>query len=60
MSLKRFVQLFICFFVAILIPFAMIQLLNIASLTIQFFLYVILGYIILTLPLTMMTLRKNK
>lgn len=60
MSLKRFVQLFICFFVAILIPFAMIQLLNIASLTIQFFLYVILGYIILTLPLTLMTLRKNK
>ncbi|MGX7014008.1 hypothetical protein [Vagococcus silagei] len=60
MSLKRFVQLFICFFVAILIPFAMIQLLNIASLTIQFLLYVILGYIILTLPLTLMTLRKNK
>ncbi|MGY3765118.1 hypothetical protein ACWOAH_00970 [Vagococcus vulneris] len=60
MTIKRFVQLFICYIISILIPFMIINYFDITSQSIQLVLYIVVGFVLLTLPLTIMTINKNK
>lgn len=60
MSFKRFFQLFICYFVSILIPYWLIQTLELTNNLAIVLLMTILGFIILCIPLTILTIKKNK
>ncbi|MHC5267711.1 hypothetical protein ACYSNO_00790 [Enterococcus sp. LJL98] len=60
MSMKRFVQLFVLYFLSILIAMPLTNLLQIQN---RFFTYLvvsIIGYLVLTIPLTIMTIQKEK
>ncbi|AQP52878.1 hypothetical protein CBF34_06825 [Vagococcus penaei] len=60
MKLKYFIQLFLCFTIAIIIPFSIIHLFNITDIALQLVLYLTLGYLLLVLPLTIIKLNQNK
>lgn len=59
MELKRFVQLFIVYALSIFIPLLLIHFLAINHFIATFLVLVIVGYIVMTVPLTMMTLKKK-
>ena len=60
MSFKRFAQLFIIYAVAILCSEAVAQLFSVQSILVRLAIFIIVGYIVLTIPLTILTLLKNK
>lgn len=60
MSVKRFVQLFLFYFVSILISYLIVQQFSIDSVLLNVLLISIIGYIILVMPLTVMTVKKTK
>ncbi|HCM90851.1 MULTISPECIES: hypothetical protein [Vagococcus] len=60
MSFKRFFQLFIFYIISILIPLFIIKQFAIHSFWLSATLIIVLGYIILTLPLTILTMKKSK
>ncbi len=60
MSLKRFVQLFVCYLLSIVIAVSLADLLAVANRGLYLLLVSIIGYIVLTVPLTVMTIRKQK
>ncbi|MGX7023307.1 hypothetical protein [Vagococcus hydrophili] len=59
MSFKRFFQLFVFYVLSILIPLFIIKQFNISNFWLSASIIIILGYIILTLPLTLLTIKKN-
>ena len=60
MNLKRFVQLFICYFVSMVVAVLLTNLFNISTMPFYFLVASIIGYITLTIPLVVMTIKKNK
>lgn len=60
MSIKRFVQLFCFYFLSIVASYSFIIWLDITSFWGTIFIMSIIGYIVLTLPLTLLTLKKRK
>ncbi len=59
MSFKRFFQLFIFYIISILIPLFIIKQFAINNFWLGASLIIVLGYLILTLPLTILTILKN-
>jgi len=60
MSIKRFVQLFCFYFLSIVVSYSFIIWLDITSFWGMILIMSIAGYIVLTLPLTLLTLKKKK
>lgn len=60
MSFKRFAQLFIIYVLAILCSEAVVHLFSVQSIIVRLAIFIIVGYIVLTIPLTVLTLLKNK
>lgn len=60
MSIKRFVQLFCFYFLSIVVSYSFINWLDIASFWGSILIMSVIGYIVLTLPLTLLTLKKKK
>ncbi|MCO5476620.1 hypothetical protein IGJ28_002256 [Enterococcus sp. AZ091] len=60
MNLKRFVQLFICYFVSMVVAVLLTNLFNISIMPFYLLVASIIGYITLTIPLVVMTIKKNK
>ncbi|MDN6625659.1 MAG: hypothetical protein L0K82_00365 [Pisciglobus halotolerans] len=60
MSVKRFIQLFVVYFILIAVAYFITQQFAISSNWGNVLWITIIGYIILVLPLTVMTIRKNK
>lgn len=60
MELKRFIQLFLVYTLSILIPLLLISWLNITRFLSMLMVLVLVGYFVMTVPLTMMTLKKKK
>lgn len=60
MSIKRFVQLFCFYFLSIVVSYGIITWLDIASFWGTILIMSVIGYIVLTLPLTLLTLEKKK
>ncbi|HJF19250.1 MAG TPA: hypothetical protein K8W13_02910 [Enterococcus columbae] len=60
MSFKRFVQLFVIYVIAILCCEALVQFIPVHSLALRLAIFIVVGYIVLTIPLTILTLMKNK
>lgn len=59
MEFKRFMQLFIIYALSIVIPLLLIEKLQLTSFTGKLAILVIIGYLVLAIPLTIMTLRKS-
>ncbi|UNQ05427.1 hypothetical protein [Enterococcus faecalis] len=61
MSAKRFIQLFICYAISMIVAILLTDLFNFSS-PIAYLVVVasIIGYVVITVPLTIMTLLKNK
>ncbi|MBS9334730.1 pyridoxamine 5'-phosphate oxidase family protein [Fructobacillus sp. M1-13] len=57
---KRFIQLFIIFFVTVTLSFLLLNALQIHNLFLQIALVTVVGYLILVLPLTVLTVLKQK
>lgn len=60
MSIKRFVQLFVLYFLSIIIAMPITNLLQIQNTFLAYLIISLIGYIVLTLPLTIMTIQKEK
>lgn len=60
MSTKRFVQLFVLYFLSIIIAIPVTNLLQIQNTFLAYLIISLIGYIVLTLPLTIMTIQKEK
>lgn len=60
MEFKRFMQLFIIYALSIVIPLLLIEKLQLTSFTGKLAILVIIGYLFLAIPLTIMTLRKSQ
>lgn len=60
MSVKRFVQLFIFYFVSIIIAIPLTNLFNIQATWLYYLVISLIGFVVLTLPLTIMTIQKTK
>ncbi len=60
MSIKRFVQLFCFYFLSIVVSYSFIIWLDIASFWRTILIMSVIGYIVLTLPLTLLTIKKKK
>ena len=60
MNLKRFVQLFICYFVSMVVAVLLTNLFNISIMPFYLLVASIIGYITLTIPLVVMSIKKNK
>ncbi|MDN6186356.1 MAG: hypothetical protein L0J04_05795 [Tetragenococcus halophilus] len=60
MTVKRFVQLFICYFVSITIAMLVTKLFSITNTWLAIILVAVIGYIVLIIPLTILTLSKQK
>ncbi|MBP1044040.1 hypothetical protein I6N95_23810 [Vagococcus sp. BWB3-3] len=60
MELKRFIQLFLVYTLSIFIPLLLISWLNITRFLSMLMVLVLVGYFVMTVPLTMMTLKKKK
>ncbi|MBE9389637.1 hypothetical protein [Vagococcus salmoninarum] len=60
MEFKRFMQLFIIYALSIVIPLLLIEKLQLTSFTGKLAILVIIGYLVLAIPLTIMTLRKSQ
>ena len=60
MSIKRFVQLFVLYFLSIVIAVPLTNLLKLDNALLSYFIISVIGYITLPLPLTIMTIKKEK
>lgn len=60
MELKRFVQLFLVYALSLFIPLLLISWLNITNFFSMLIVLIIVGYIVMTIPLTAMTVKKKK
>ena len=62
MSIKRFVQLFVLYFLSIVIAVPLTNLLKVDNALLSYFIISVIGYVTLTLtlPLTIMTIKKEK
>lgn len=60
MEFKRFMQLFIIYALSIVIPLLLIEKLQLTSFTGKLAILVIIDYLVLAIPLTIMTLRKSQ
>lgn len=60
MEFKRFLQLFIVYSISIFIPLLLIKWLKISSFSVMLGILIVIGYLVMTIPLTIMTLLKNK
>ncbi|AYW50499.1 hypothetical protein [Tetragenococcus halophilus] len=60
MTVKRFVQLFICYFVSITIAMLVTKLFSITNTWLAIILVAVIGYVVLIIPLTILTLSKQK
>ncbi len=60
MSIKRFVQLFVLYFLSIVIAVPLTNLLKVDNALLSYFIISVIGYITLTLPLNIMTIKKEK
>lgn len=60
MTFKRFFQLFIFYLLSILVPLILINYLVINNFWLEVIIFSVLGYSILTLPLTILTINKQK
>lgn len=60
MEFKRFMQLFIIYALSIVIPLLLIEKLQLTSFTGKLAILVIIGYLVLAIPLTIITLRKSQ
>lgn len=60
MSIKRFVQLFCFYFLSVVVSYCCIIWLNITGFWGTILILSVIGYIVLTLPLTLLTLKKKQ
>ncbi|MDN6423844.1 MAG: hypothetical protein L0L87_10670 [Tetragenococcus koreensis] len=60
MTVKRFVQLFICYFISVTIAILVTKLFSITNIWLSIILVAVIGYTILIIPLTILTLSKQK
>ncbi|HAP2916109.1 TPA: hypothetical protein ITS44_000006 [Enterococcus faecalis] len=60
MSAKRFIQLFICYAISMIFAILLTDLFNFSSPIAYLVVASIIGYVVITVPLTIMTLLKNK
>ncbi|MCB8490132.1 hypothetical protein KMA63_08735 [Enterococcus faecalis] len=60
MSAKRFIQLFICYSISMIVAILLTDLFNFSSPIAYLVVASIIGYVVITVPLTIMTLLKNK
>lgn len=60
MSIKRFVQLFVLYFLSIVIAVPLTKLLKVDNVLLSYFIISVIGYVTLTLPLTIMTIKKER
>ncbi|WP_161901362.1 hypothetical protein [Candidatus Enterococcus willemsii] len=60
MSVKRFVQLFVCYLVSIVIAVTLTDFFSVSNRWLFILLVSVIGYIVLTIPLTIMTMMKKK
>lgn len=60
MSAKRFIQLFVFYFLSIIIAIPITKLFPIKNAFLAYFVISLIGYTVLTLPLTVMTIKKEK
>lgn len=60
MSIKQFVQLFVLYFLSIVIAVPLTNLLKVDNALLSYFIISVIGYVTLTLPLTIMTIKKEK
>ena len=60
MSIKRFVQLFVLYFLSIVIAVPLTKLLKVDNVLLSYFIISVIGYVTLTLTLTIMTIKKEK
>lgn len=60
MSIKQFVQLFVLYFLSIVIAVPLTKLLKVDNVLLSYFIISVIGYVTLTLPLTIMTIKKKK
>jgi len=60
LTVKRFVQLFICYFVSITIAMLVTKLFSITNTWLAIILVAVIGYVVLIIPLTILTLSKQK
>ncbi|MGM0124160.1 hypothetical protein IGI37_001534 [Enterococcus sp. AZ194] len=60
MSFKRFFQLFICYFLSVLAGYGAILLFSRGIFWMKAILFTVVGYIVLCLPLTVLTILKSK
>ena len=60
MTIKRFVQLFVFYFLSIIIAIPLANLFKIEQTWLHYLVISLIGYLVLTLPLTIMTIQKGK
>lgn len=60
MTVKRFVQLFICYFISMALAIFITRAFPISNIWTFILIAAIIGYIILVIPLTILTLLKNR
>lgn len=60
MTIKRFMQLFVFYFLSIIISIPIANLFKIERTWLHYLVISLIGYLILTLPLTIMTIQKGK
>ena len=60
MTITRFVQLFVCYFISILIAVLLTSLFHFSNQWLEILVISIIGYIVLTIPLTILTIVKSK
>ncbi|MEG0293270.1 hypothetical protein [Enterococcus sp.] len=60
MSVKRFVQLFVFYLLSIVIAIPLTNVFNIEATWLYYLVISIIGFFVLSLPLTIMTIQKSK
>ncbi|EOL46101.1 hypothetical protein RV11_GL001173 [Enterococcus phoeniculicola] len=60
MTFKRFFQLFICYLLSVIVGYGVISFFPEASIWVKGLLFTVIGYIVLCLPLTILTFLKSK
>lgn len=60
MSIKRFVQLFIFYLISIVIAIPLANVFNIQATWLYYLVISVIGFVVLSLPLTIMTIQKSK
>jgi len=60
LTITRFIQLFVCYFISILIAVLLTNLFHFSNQWLEILVISIIGYIVLTIPLTILTIVKSK